>query len=63
MKKMFRPYNPGHLLLPPSIEEWVPENHLARFTNDTVEQMDLGDYECVRTGVSRVSPVSSGHVA
>ena len=42
MKKTFRPYNQGQLLLlPPSIEEWVPENHLARFVNDTVEQMDL----------------------
>lgn len=42
MKKTFRPYNQGQLLLlPPSMEEWVPENHLARFVNDTVEQMDL----------------------
>lgn len=42
MKKTFRPYNQGQLfLLPPSIEEWVPENHLARFVNDTVDQMDL----------------------
>jgi len=42
VKKTFRPYHQGQLLLlPPSIEEWVPENHLARFVNDTVEQMDL----------------------
>ena len=42
MKKTFRPYNQSQLLLlPPSIEEWVPEGHLARFVNDTVDQMDL----------------------
>ena len=28
-------------LLPPSIQEWLPENHLARFVVDIVEQLDL----------------------
>lgn len=28
-------------LLPPSIEEWLPENHLARFVVDAVEMLDL----------------------
>jgi transposase len=28
-------------LLPPSIEEWLPEDHLARFVVEIVEQLDL----------------------
>lgn len=30
------------LLLPPSLHEWLPENHLARFLVDVVEGLDLG---------------------
>lgn len=29
------------MLLPPSVSEWLPEGHLARFVLDTVEQLDL----------------------
>ena len=32
-------------LLPPSIQNWLPENHLARFVVDIVEQLDLKDIE------------------
>lgn len=28
-------------LLPPSVEEWLPENHLARFIVEVIEQLDL----------------------
>ena len=28
-------------LLPPSIQEWLPENHLARFVVEIVEQINL----------------------
>ena len=28
-------------LLPPSVEEWLPDDHLARFVVDIVEQLDL----------------------
>lgn len=28
-------------LLPPSIQDWLPQNHLARFVVDIVEQLDL----------------------
>lgn len=28
-------------LLPPSIDEWLPENHLARFIVEVIEKMDL----------------------
>ena len=30
-------------LLPPSVQEWLPENHLARFVVEIVERLDLGD--------------------
>ncbi len=30
MGKSYRPYHPDEdLLLPPSLREWLPENHLA----------------------------------
>ena len=28
-------------LLPPSVNEWLPERHLARFVVEVVEQLDL----------------------
>ncbi len=28
-------------LLPPSVDEWLPDGHLARFVVDVVEQLDL----------------------
>ena len=30
-------------LLPPSLQDWLPEGHLARFVVDIVEQLDLSD--------------------
>ena len=29
------------LLLPPSLEDWLPEGHLARFVAEVVETLDL----------------------
>src|ERR1700733_9471584 len=29
-------------LLPPSVDEWLPEKHLARFIVDVIEGLDLG---------------------
>jgi len=29
------------LLMAPSLQEWLPENHLARFIGDVTEQLDL----------------------
>jgi transposase len=41
--KTFRPYAPDQLLLlAPSIQEWLPDGHLARFVSDLVEEaLDL----------------------
>lgn len=40
--KTFRPYQPDQtLLLPPSIAEWLPAGHLARFVREVVSELDL----------------------
>jgi transposase len=40
--KTFRLYQPDQtLLLPPSIEEWLPAGHLARFVREVVATLDL----------------------
>jgi len=31
------------LLLPPSLQDWLPEGHLARFVADVAEQLDLSE--------------------
>ena len=42
MAKTFRPYAPDQmLLLPPSLREWLPEDHPVYFVNDVVETLDL----------------------
>jgi transposase len=40
--KLYRPYAPGQTyLLPPSPTEWLPEDHLAYFVLELVEDLDL----------------------
>ena len=42
MTKTYRPYQPEQgLLLPPNLRDWLPENHLAYFVSDLVDQLDL----------------------
>jgi transposase len=41
MKNWLTPDREQLLLLPPSVDEWLEENHLARFVVDVVEQLDL----------------------
>lgn len=38
------------LLLPPSLREWLPEDHLAWFVIDAVEELDLGAFYAVYRG-------------
>ena len=41
MSKTFRPYDPDQqLLLPAALQEWLPEDHLAYFISDVVDQLD-----------------------
>ena len=45
-------------LLPPSVQEWLPEDHLARFIVETVEQLDLSELnrEYAGRGVAAYPP-------
>jgi transposase len=46
--KTYRPYAPGQsYLLPPSPSEWLPEDHLAYFVLELLEDLDLGEIERV----------------
>ena len=48
MGKTYRAYLPEQkLLLPPSLQDWLPENHLAYFVSDVVDQLDLSAIESV----------------
>ncbi len=41
--KTFKPYTPDQLLLlPPALQDWLPEGHLALFVSDVVDALDLG---------------------
>jgi transposase len=49
VEKTFRPYDPSQmLLLPPSLEEWLPEGHLARFVSELAEE--ALDLSAIRAG-------------
>ena len=46
MSKTYRAYNPEQqLLMPPSLHEWLSEDHLAYFVSDTIDEMDLSAIE------------------
>jgi transposase len=41
MEKTYRPYDPDQLfLLPPALQDWVPEGHLVHFLSDVVDALD-----------------------
>lgn len=42
MSKTFRPYDPDQMfLMPVTLREWLPADHLAYFVSDVVDQLDL----------------------
>jgi hypothetical protein len=46
MAKTYRSYLPEQdLLLPPSLRDWLPENHLVYFVSDLIDQVDLSGIE------------------
>ncbi|KAI3475672.1 hypothetical protein L1887_62890 [Cichorium endivia] len=59
----FRPINREiDYLLPPSVQDWLPESHLARYVVEVVEGLDLSKLESVLCGPwQRCLP--SGYVA
>lgn len=43
--KKFRPYQPEQItILPSNLSEWLPDDHLAAFVNDLVDQLDLSEF-------------------
>jgi transposase len=57
MAKSYRPYFPDEeLLLPPSLREWMPEDHLAYFVSDVVDQLDLSAMDEVYGSEKRGQP-------
>lgn len=45
MPTRFRPYAPDQdLLLPPNLRDWLPEDHLAHFVSDVVDELDLSAF-------------------
>ena len=42
-------------LLPPSVQEWLPEGHLARYVVDVVEGLDLSELERAYAGKGSVA--------
>jgi transposase len=52
----FRPINRDTaFLLPPSVDEWLPERHLARFVVDVIDQLDLTELESSYRGSGSAS--------
>ena len=55
--KEYRSYNPHQLLLlPPSLQDWLPEGHLAYFISDLVDGFDLSAIEAVYEDELRGGP-------
>ena len=57
MAKTYRPYSPDQMfLLPPSLRDWLPEDHLVYFVSDVVDQLDLSKIEAVYEKDDRGQP-------
>ena len=61
MSKIYLPYDPDQqLLLPAALQEWLPDDHLAYFISDVVDQLDLSSitarYEQERRGGPPYNP-------
>src|ERR1700693_1989579 len=57
MGKSYRPYLPEQgFLLPPSLREWLPENHLVYFVSDVVDNVNLSALDAVYGDEQRGQP-------
>jgi transposase len=57
MAKRYRAYEPDQLfLMPPSLREWLGEDHLAYFVSDLVDDLDLSKIEAVYEDEERGQP-------
>lgn len=54
MSTSYRPYAPDQvLLLPPALQDWLPEGHLAYFVSDAVDALDLAAFHARYAGDGR----------
>lgn len=54
MPTTFRPYAPGQdLLLPESLQDWLPTDHVAYFISEVVEELDLSAFYAPYEGDGR----------
>ena len=52
----FRPINRDTgFLLPPSVDEWLPQRHLARFVVEVVDRLELAEFEKAYRGSGSAS--------
>lgn len=57
MAKTYRPYVPDQdLLLPPSLRDWLPADHLVYFVSDLIDHVDLSAITRVYEGEERGYP-------
>ena len=57
MSKTYLPYDPDQqLLLPAALQEWLPDDHLAYFISDVVDQLDLSSITARYEGERRGGP-------
>src|SRR5213593_3413470 len=57
MGKSYRPYLPDQeFLLPPSLRDWLPENHLVYFVSDVVDHVNLSAMDAVYGEEQRGQP-------
>src|SRR5712692_41906 len=63
MPKGYRAYLPNQdLLLPPSLREWLAEEHLVYFVSDVVDQLDLSAIHAVYEQEKRGQPPYDPHL-
>ena len=60
-KITYKPYNQGgQWLLPPSLDELVPQNHFVRIVSKTVDELEIEEVFARNTkggGASRYNPI------
>jgi transposase len=57
MGKSYRPYLPDQeFLLPPSLRDWLPENHLVYFVSEVIDHLNLSEMDAVYGDEQRGQP-------
>lgn len=60
MATSYRPYASDQLmLLPASLQDWLPEGHLAYFISDTVDALELRAFHARYAGAARATSPST----